>query len=75
MEQWIQGSIETYDGICDHQGDTVFYSSMHYGGLMEVVSGQNESMFFCVAKYVSLLSLAIPSLSRIHAYPPITLLM
>jgi len=52
MEQWVQGSIETYDGICDHEGNTVFYSSMNYGGLMEVVTGQNESMFFCVAKDV-----------------------
>jgi len=52
VEQWIQGTIETYDGLCDHEGKTVFYSSMHYGGLMEVVSGQNESMFFCVSKDV-----------------------
>jgi len=52
IEQWIQGSIETYDGMCDHEGRTVFYSSMQYKGLMEVVSGQNESMFFCVSKDV-----------------------
>lgn len=52
MEQFVTGSIETYDGICDHEGNIVFYSSMHYGGLMEVVSGQNESMFFSVAKDV-----------------------
>jgi len=52
VEQWIQGSIETYDGLCDQEGNIVFYSSMHYGGLMEVVSGQNESMFFCVSKDV-----------------------
>jgi len=52
MEQFIQGSIETYDGICDHEGNTVFYSSMNYGGLMEVVNGSNESMCFSVAKDV-----------------------
>jgi len=52
LEQWVQGTIETYDGICDHEGNTVFYSSMHYGGLMEVVSGQNESMCFYVNRDV-----------------------
>jgi len=52
VEQWIQGTIETFDGICDHEGNVVFYSSMQYGGLMEVVTGQNESNFFCVAKDV-----------------------
>lgn len=52
MEQFIQGTIETYDGITDHVGNIVFYSTMHYGGLMEVVSGQNESMFFYVARCI-----------------------
>jgi len=52
LEQFITGAIETYDGICDHEGKVVFYSSLHYGGLMEVASGQSESMAFYVAKDV-----------------------
>lgn len=52
LEQWIQGSIETYDGLCDHEGQIVFYSSMQYSGIMEVLSGLCESMFYFIVKDV-----------------------
>jgi len=52
LEQWIQGSIETYDGLCDHEGQIVFYSSMQYSGIMEILSGLCESMFYFIVKDV-----------------------
>jgi len=52
MEKFVQGTIETYDGLCDHEGNIVFYSSLHYGGLMEVVNGSNESNSFYVTRDV-----------------------
>lgn len=52
-EQFIQGSIETYDGLCDHTGKIVFYSSMQYSaGIMEVLLGQCESIFYYIDKEV-----------------------
>lgn len=50
MEKFIDGTIETFDGLCDHEGKIIFYSSMKYRGLMEVVSG--EDMIFYVCKDV-----------------------
>jgi len=52
-EQFIQGAIETYDGLCDHTGKIVFYSSMQYSaGIMEVLLGQCESIFYFIDKEV-----------------------
>jgi len=54
LEQFIQGNIETYDGLCDHTGKIVFYSSLQYSaGIMEVLNGQCESIFYYVVKDVA----------------------
>jgi len=53
LEQFITGNIETYDGLCDHTGKIVFYSSMQYSaGIMEVLSGECESIFYYIVKDV-----------------------
>lgn len=53
VEQFIQGNIETYDGLCDRDGNIVFYSSLKYSaGIMDLLSGECESIFYYVAKDV-----------------------
>jgi len=53
LEQFINGTIETYDGLCDHTGRIVFYSSLQYSaGIMELLSGECESVFYYVVKDV-----------------------
>lgn len=47
------GTIETYDGLTDNQGNIVFYSSLGYaGGIMEMLSGDVSSCYFYCRKYV-----------------------
>jgi hypothetical protein len=53
IEQFIQGNIETYDGLCDHEGNVVFYSSLKYSaGIMDLLNGDCESIFYYVVKDV-----------------------
>jgi len=53
IEQFIQGAIETYDGLCDEHGNIVFYSSLQYSaGIMDLLSGDCESVFYYVVKNV-----------------------
>jgi len=51
VEQFILGNIETYDGLCDHDGKVVFYSSLQYSApIMEVLTGKCESIFYYIVK-------------------------
>jgi len=53
IEQFITGNIETYDGLCDHEGNVVFYSSLKYSaGIMDLLNGDCESIFYYVVKDV-----------------------
>jgi len=53
IEQFIQGNIETYDGLCDHTGKILFYSSLQYSApIMDVLTGACESVFYYVVKDV-----------------------
>jgi len=53
LEQFITGKIETYDGLCDHTGRIVFYSSMQYSaGIMDLLNGTCESVFYYICKDV-----------------------
>jgi len=53
LEQFITGDIETYDGLCDFQGNIVFYSSMKYSaGIMELLAGDCENVFYYIVKDV-----------------------
>lgn len=50
-EQFIQGNIETYDGLCDRDGNVVFYSSLQYSApIMDVLAGHCESVFYYIVK-------------------------
>lgn len=51
FEQFIQGVIETYDGLCDSEGKIVFYSSLQYSApIMDVLTGHCESIFYYIVK-------------------------
>lgn len=51
IEQFIQGHIETYDGMCDRDGNIAFYASLKYSaGIMDLLSGECESIFYYVNK-------------------------
>jgi hypothetical protein len=53
IEQFIQGNIETYDGMCDRDGNIVFYASLKYSaGIMDLLSGECESIFYYCVKDV-----------------------
>jgi len=51
LEKFVQGTIETYDGLTDHLGNVVFFSSLGYaGGVMEMLNGSCKSTFFYIRK-------------------------
>jgi len=53
IEKFVVGEIETYDGLTDHQGNVVFYSSLGYaGGIMVMLSGEVGQCFFYCRKDV-----------------------
>ncbi len=46
MEEFIHGTINTFDGLTDKDGNVVFFASMVYSeGVMEVVT-QDQHMYF-----------------------------
>jgi len=53
VEKFVQGVIETYDGLTDHLGNVVFHSSLGYAsGIMEMLNGSCNSIFFYVKRDV-----------------------
>ncbi len=47
LEDFIQGKIQTFDGLTDQDGNIVFYSSMAYkDGLMETIRNDLDSIFY-----------------------------
>jgi hypothetical protein len=53
IEQFIAGNIETYDGVADKDGNVIFYASLRYSaGIMDLLSGACESIFYYVCKDV-----------------------
>jgi len=53
FEKFVKGVIETYDGLTDHLGNVVFYSSLGYAsGIMEMLSGDCNSCYFICMKDV-----------------------
>eukprot|EP01111_Echinosteliopsis_oligospora_P013036 TRINITY_DN4573_c1_g1_i1.p1 TRINITY_DN4573_c1_g1~~TRINITY_DN4573_c1_g1_i1.p1 ORF type:complete len:415 (-),score=88.87 TRINITY_DN4573_c1_g1_i1:11-1177(-) len=51
-EPFITGVIETYDGLADNSGNVLFYSSLCYDGIAEVLSNPHKSIFYYVNKEV-----------------------
>ncbi|TJX13818.1 ATP-grasp domain-containing protein [Tissierella creatinini] len=46
IEEFINGRIQSFDGLTDYEGNIVFYSSMDYeNGLMETVSNNLDSVY------------------------------
>jgi len=53
LEKFIEGHMETYDGLCDDKGNVVFYSSLRYAsGTMDLINGTCQSLFFYIVKDV-----------------------
>lgn len=51
LEKFVVGVIETYDGLTDHHGNVVFFSSLGYaGGIMEMLNGSVGSCYFYINK-------------------------
>jgi hypothetical protein len=47
LEEFIEGVIQTFDGLTDQQGIPVFYTSMQYShGVMEVVNNDSDVYYF-----------------------------
>ena len=48
LEEFIEGEINTFDGLTDQDGNVVFASSFRYGGVMEMVVEQIDVFFHTV---------------------------
>lgn len=47
LEKFVEGKIQTYDGLTDHNGDIVFSSSMEYSaGIMETVNTDGDIYYY-----------------------------
>ena len=47
LEQFIQGEIETFDGLTDQDGNVVYYNSIRYNkGIMEIVNDDDELFYY-----------------------------
>lgn len=47
VEEFVSGTIETFDGLTDHDGRIVFYTSHQYSdGVMEIVLGDEDMYYF-----------------------------
>lgn len=52
MEEFIPGGIETFDGLTDHEGNIVYYSSLIYNvAVLETVE-KNDDMYFFLSREV-----------------------
>ncbi len=52
LEKFITGTIQTFDGLTDHDGQMVFYASLEYSrGVAEVVS-QDEDIYYYVRREI-----------------------
>jgi hypothetical protein len=47
FEEFIQGAIQTFDGLTDQNGEVAFYSSMQYNeGVMDLVNGSLDFWYY-----------------------------
>lgn len=47
LEEFVEGVIQTFDGLTDQQGIPVFYTSMQYSrGVMEVVNADDDVYYY-----------------------------
>lgn len=53
MEEFIEGDIVTFDGLTDHDGNIVFYSSLEYSeAVLDTVAKDND-MYYYVPREIS----------------------
>jgi hypothetical protein len=51
MEEFVQGTIVTFDGLANRAGEPVFFSSMEYcGGVMEAVNEDTDFYYYTLRK-------------------------
>lgn len=51
LEKYIEGKIQTFDGLTDHNGDIVFFNSMEYSqGVMETVNQDTDVHYYTLRK-------------------------
>ena len=49
LEEFVEGAIQTFDGLTDRDGNIVFYSSLQYSqGIMETVNKDNDVYYYTV---------------------------
>ncbi len=49
LEEFVEGAIQTFDGLTDRDGNIVFYSSLQYSqGIMETVNEDNDVYYYTV---------------------------
>lgn len=47
LEEFVHGVIQTFDGLADHQGNPVFFTSTQYSrGVMEVVNSDSDVYYY-----------------------------
>jgi len=51
LEKFIDGRMQTFDGLTDHNGEIVFFSSLEYSqGLMETVNDNTDIYYYTLRK-------------------------
>ena len=64
LEEFIDGKINTFDGLTDQDGNVVFASSFQYGGVMEMVVDQIDVFFHTVRELApDLIELGLKSIA------------
>lgn len=53
MEEFIDGDIVTFDGLTDHEGNIVFYSSLEYSEAVLDTVSKDGDMFYYVPREIS----------------------
>ncbi|MGT2836753.1 ATP-grasp domain-containing protein [Streptococcus macacae] len=53
MEEFIDGDIVTFDGLTDHEGNIVFYSSLEYSEAVLDMVDKDDDMFYYVPRDIS----------------------
>ncbi|MBM7636867.1 ATP-grasp domain-containing protein [Streptococcus saliviloxodontae] len=53
MEEFIDGDIVTFDGLTDHDGNIVFYSSLEYSDAVLNMVTADSDMFYYVPREIS----------------------
>jgi len=48
FEEFVDGTIETFDGLTDKNGEIVFYTSHQYSGVMETVAADSDIYYYSI---------------------------